>query len=382
MTPILKELKKGKIPLCWLFRKYGKKIPKWLEWLIGDPATIFTDDFNSYTDGDLNGQGGWAGGTDFDIQGTTVCEGAKAVKLLQDAATQEIEKSGTLTNDGRVSFYARRSGNVGYAEVKLLEGTGNKVWTDFDPNGNWRYHNGGSYVVIGAISSNVWHLCEIEWRSSDHYARYRLNEGTWTNWDSAYSAWTSGLDKLSARIYNPANFSESFIDYIAENPYPTQISVSDSGVGTDALVIKRTIPVADSGAGVETIAIKGEIPIADSGSGADAIGVKQFKSLADSGSGVDTIGILSKVLVQDLGAGVDLVQTKGAISISDSGIGADIISVISPGKVLIQDSGIGVDLISAIKAKLSIADSGSGVDLVDVIKEEIVQFMTTLKKYW
>ena len=44
----------------------------------------------------------------------------------------------------------------------------------------------------------------------------------------------------------------------------TQKSVSDSGVGTDVVAIKGTIPVADSGAGVETIGIKEAVNIVES----------------------------------------------------------------------------------------------------------------------
>ena len=69
------------IHLCWLFREKGWKIPAYLKWLIGNPIdTIFVDNFNSYNDGDLNGQGDWSGSTEFQIQGVVVEEGDKAVE--------------------------------------------------------------------------------------------------------------------------------------------------------------------------------------------------------------------------------------------------------------------------------------------------------------
>ena len=40
------------------------------------------DNFDSYTDGDLNGQGGWSGSSAYDVQGITVQAGAKAVVVV------------------------------------------------------------------------------------------------------------------------------------------------------------------------------------------------------------------------------------------------------------------------------------------------------------
>lgn len=43
---------------------------------------LFFEDFNSLNNGDLNGQNGWTGSTGFDVEATTVKEGAKAVQFI------------------------------------------------------------------------------------------------------------------------------------------------------------------------------------------------------------------------------------------------------------------------------------------------------------
>ena len=69
-------------------------------------ATIFEDNFNSYNDGNLNGQGGWSGHTGFQVQGTVVKEGAKG--MIADMASGQdwawITKIGTARADGRITF--------------------------------------------------------------------------------------------------------------------------------------------------------------------------------------------------------------------------------------------------------------------------------------
>ena len=61
-------------------------------------------------------------------------------------------------------------------------------------------------------------------------------------------------------MFDKALFDQIVFDGIGV----TQISVSDSGVGTDVVAIKGAIPVADSGSGVETIGIKGIVNIVES----------------------------------------------------------------------------------------------------------------------
>jgi len=71
-------------------------------------ATLFIDSFNNYTDGDLNTQGDWSANSTFDIQGTTVYEGSKAVYWAGETTDVTAEKTGTSQNDGIIYFYVRR----------------------------------------------------------------------------------------------------------------------------------------------------------------------------------------------------------------------------------------------------------------------------------
>ena len=84
---------------------------------------ILDDDFDSYSDGDLNGQGNWLGDTDFDVQGVIKYSGTKAVKC---------SLGGTITNivnpikNGEVSCYMKivdSGSGYKYGRLNLYEGS-------------------------------------------------------------------------------------------------------------------------------------------------------------------------------------------------------------------------------------------------------------------
>jgi len=161
---------------------------------------IVQDNFNSYTDGSIVGQGGWgshANGENFVVQGTNVFEGAKALytsNILEDSV---IYKAGIPLSDGRQAFYVKTEdrsnwnwnitsdGNV-YARVTKGPWGDPFASVSFKKDGNVAYYDvdNGIYKNFATYNDNEWTLLEIEWRSSDKQARYRVNNGPWTDWDN------------------------------------------------------------------------------------------------------------------------------------------------------------------------------------------------------
>ncbi|OGG50967.1 hypothetical protein A2704_02635 [Candidatus Kaiserbacteria bacterium RIFCSPHIGHO2_01_FULL_54_36b] len=52
----------------------------------------------------------------------------------------------------------------------------------FKSDGNVAFFDGNSYVNFATYNDNEWTLLEIQWRLNDAKARYRLNQGMWTDW--------------------------------------------------------------------------------------------------------------------------------------------------------------------------------------------------------
>lgn len=189
-------------------------------------ATILEDDFNSYNDGDLNGQGSWAGNTVFDVQGILVYEGAKGIKAIGTAANQLIAKTGSQLSEGRITIYHRRTtlgGSVAdysfpfrlYEDTTICTGVGfginNSTSIDLMTDSVW-VDTGYNFAV------DTWYEIEVEWRedAGNPQTRMRVDGGAWYGWYDTYQDWVTGLNKVELRLNGDAT---AYWDYIAENPY-------------------------------------------------------------------------------------------------------------------------------------------------------------------
>src|SRR3989344_8910166 len=201
-------------------------------------STILTDNFNSYDNGTISGQGGWVGSNFMTIQNEAVFEGSKSLKLSDPfSANFSVQKTGTLTNDGRMTIYVQ--GHLGGStfpliEVQLKEGDNTAISVKNHTGRDFSYYNGdiGSNSIFGPqMASDTWYALQIEWRSSDHTARYRINDGNFTNWKKGFSDWLSGLDTVNIGIFDGIGF----VDAIQENfiPNKTPVLIVPGLVGTE-----------------------------------------------------------------------------------------------------------------------------------------------------
>ena len=210
-----------------------------LSWGFGVSAdTIFTDDFNDYNFGYLNGQGGWLATPNYMVSDVPVKEGAKAVFGFSFAVPVQAIKSGALLNDGKITVYVRRfdANQQGVFSFILREGTDAKI----EVRGNvayaarFQYIDGlaGSYVNFGPFFNvEQWYAVQIEWRSSDHSARYNIDGGTWTDWFPSIAPWVAGLDTVELETTNAMAW-----DAIQEAPIDsskTPVLIVPGLIGTD-----------------------------------------------------------------------------------------------------------------------------------------------------
>lgn len=204
---------------------------------IAEATAIVEDNFNSYTNGSVVGQGGWESyscGSNFIVQGATVLEGVKA---LYNNSSQDsvIGKMGDLLVDGRQTVYVRTenrddwnfspSGNV---QIRMTENLwsqqyGSFLFVSFYQDGSVGYNG----VVFDTYNDNAWTLLEMEWRSSDATARCRVNNGTWTTWQSiiTYDSFT-GFDYVGFNFDNRGGSGGVYFDALGANPIPEPATIS------------------------------------------------------------------------------------------------------------------------------------------------------------
>lgn len=178
-----------------------------------------TDNFESYSDGDLNGQGSWSGSTYFDVQSSVTKTGSKAVSVGTIAANTIAKAFPSGVASGTQAFYIRSTGTHATDAVtfRLTEGGTRKIIFGM-LNGNFVYHNGAGYQTISAYSINTWYAITIEWRSSDKKARYKIND-TWTDWFVGIENFTTSIGGVL--LFSSADTSQTtYFDDLSETITP------------------------------------------------------------------------------------------------------------------------------------------------------------------
>lgn len=208
-------------------------------------ASIVSDNFNTYVNGSVVGQGGWSNyvnGANWIVQGNTTFEGAKALYNATPADSL-IGKSGPLLLDGKQVLYIKTNNRSGWDTdaglgVKISKGLNSSgapglafAAVDFKKDGNVRYYDqsGDVYRNFATYNDDEWTLLEIQWRSSDTTARYRVNNGAWTTrYVFANTASFTGFNYVNLNFYLPAGSGAIYVDSLAPSrqrprPRPRQV---------------------------------------------------------------------------------------------------------------------------------------------------------------
>jgi Concanavalin A-like lectin/glucanases superfamily len=165
---------------------------------------------------------------------------------------------------------------------------------------------------------------------------------------------------------------------------------SDSGVGADSSILAvqltatdnngpalenaSTIQVnavsgTDTGAGTDAVILTTQYSLSDTGVGVDASLLPISFTLSDSGSATDSGSVTVPISGTDAGAGTDSAAIR--ISLTDTGAGVDS-SVIS---LILSDTGSGAE---ASRISLTVSDIGTGVDVISAFTREVLEIASSL----
>jgi hypothetical protein len=200
-------------------------------------AFSITDNFNSYSDGDLNGtnagsgwSGAWSGNVNYDVQGTTVYEGAKGI---QDAVGSNQNHTITRDFSGEISgdlYMAWRQSTVtgacpylilreGGSSRAILRGpcVANSNLTIYD------YSPGSYETVQSGLSANTWYILHVEFDGTTDRYRARVYTSSWQSF-TAYQDTNITTSVTRFEIQNEGESSTSgtfFFDTIqTTDPVP------------------------------------------------------------------------------------------------------------------------------------------------------------------
>lgn len=252
-------------------------------------AVYILEDFNSLSNGNLNGQNSWSGDTSFQVQGSTVQEGAKSVQCSAGyGSDQFISKNITARTSGIFGIYFRFSATGLYNEsLTLRSGTTSKfnvfIRNDAcglaDGTGSQQQNLGTSQAI------NTWHLCEIQIDQANNRARARLNGGSWSSYIT-YSFTSIDNIQIGAAFYSGQN---AFYDYITFTDPITAINLTDSSTIVDTL-IRSTTKVFTEAKTIADSFIKSITKLfSESSTGSDSLTRSTIKTLSESKTTSDNL---------------------------------------------------------------------------------------------
>ena len=203
--------------------------------LVEDQHSL-VDNFDSYSDGDLNGQGSWSGSTDFDVQGTTVQAGTKAGGIAKPSASRDIYKTFTAQSAGKQVLYVYNTATNGYFSMQLMEsgGTYTSVFA-FNTGGYFQIlDNTATWNNIQTYAADTWYKVQLEWKdeTGHTYCRVIIDDGTPSSWYQSYLDQTTGSNKFNFNKGNDGtanSYFDSFSDpnVVAVPDDPPQIIIVD-----------------------------------------------------------------------------------------------------------------------------------------------------------
>lgn len=150
----------------------------------------FIDNFDSYNDGQLDGQGGWSGDSDFivgaDYKYSNSGKGVKGSGGVYGDTT--IAHTTGSKAKGRLSFKCQPKATNKTFGIYLTSSGGVAGYYMFTESGSVLYWNGSEYKEIkSSYSANQWYHCQIEWdadKGANGEIRYKIDDEDWTAWDT------------------------------------------------------------------------------------------------------------------------------------------------------------------------------------------------------
>lgn len=205
-------------------------------------AWVATDDFNSYSDGSINGANGgsgWSAGWvlasgGIDVEGTTVYEGAKAVTANTSAADLASRALTSTVTAGTMYIAMRASATTAIGFTILEDGAGiGKMYIKFDSDGNIKIfdNGGGVYQTIQAYSADTWYIIGINFDNVGQPNLYRanVNGGAFTSYYAPNGGTYTSISHV--RLETDTGTGSMFWDRISDT-YPAVVTTNTNNLTT------------------------------------------------------------------------------------------------------------------------------------------------------
>lgn len=123
--------------------------------IYGTPHWTYTQNFDSLTTADLNGQDSWTADVQFDVQSSVVLQGTKSVACTPGGSNRDASRTISAVTDGGVSFLYRTSNATEGNGIFYLSGAGGSACQIVWEAGTLKGYNGATYTTLASYSANT-----------------------------------------------------------------------------------------------------------------------------------------------------------------------------------------------------------------------------------
>lgn len=193
----------------------------------------YTQNFDSLTDGDINGQDSWVstGTTNFVVQTSVKAQGAKALAIISGVGYSASRMITPMTK-GTMHISARSTVNTDNApNIRLTDSGGSTMCQILTLSGYWAWQYGGSNHNIATYSANTWYDIVIDFDFSTYKYRVSIDNGAnFTGWNAFITASKLDIGKIVFFQPDGAGTTTAYYDDIRQYSF-TQTIVMDTTVG-------------------------------------------------------------------------------------------------------------------------------------------------------
>ena len=214
-------------------------------------AWVAVENFDSYSDGDLHGENGgsgwasaWSGSVEFDVQGSEVFKGTKAI-VCNVNSNVEISRNLSSTSETGIVYCAMRkaSTDTGSLQINFKGISGTRFRVVLWPNGTLVLNGNTTQVLLNPFVANTWYLVRVTYDTNANSCTASYYTGS--AWASDTSAVT--MTGTSQQELNGVRLSDSETGATAN--YWDEITGEDPNiihvtVTPDTLTATATIPAA------------------------------------------------------------------------------------------------------------------------------------------
>lgn len=185
--------------------------------------TIFEDNFENYSLGNLGGQGDWSCSINLEVNNNFAHSGIKSITNYNSSSGQ-CERNGSTTESGLISIDFKldeSSPDFSYVNFSFYEDASARLhFQIIDDDLYFDWGQTQQTLLKENLTLSLWYMLTIQYDKVNHRVRARLDNEDWSEWIDTENTWDyiNRIELVASKSGN-ANYPKIYIDDIKEGQF-------------------------------------------------------------------------------------------------------------------------------------------------------------------